>query len=175
MPRKSQITVGSRAAEHENRIAAILRDNPALARRLQGNVFGGGSKDIPLKEPGRWYTRIDNTLSDDSRFYEVVHQLGYLPLKPEDLTVKPEEIGFRVSPDGNLVRGKNGEEMIFKMDVEARALLEAEMTRRNLKGQGSAKQTREALAEKVAGALGDEAASFMASQPGEVIDTITGV
>lgn len=173
MARKSQITVGSRAEEQKNRIAAWLRDNPGAAKRLAGNIFGGGSVDIPMKEQG-WYTRIDNTLADDANFYKMVHQLGYQPVTKDDLTCDPKEIGFFETPDGSLTRN-NGKEMIFKMPVEVRELIEAKATATNLKGQGSAKDTRDALAEKVAGAFGDQAADFMAGQPGHVIDSIASV
>lgn len=167
-PRKSSITVTSRADRAKTA-------NTVLARRLaSGNIQGGGNRGIPLKEPERWYTRIENTYVSDNRFYEMVHDLGYEPLKPEDLACKPEECGFRVSEDGNLVRGPQGQEMVFKMAKEDRAMLEQQMTAANMRGIGSTKQARADLANAAGSQLGAEAGDFMNGLDGSVVDRIVG-
>jgi hypothetical protein len=169
-PRKSSISVTSRADSAKTR-------NVVLARRLaSGNPDGGGNRSIPLKEPERWYTRIENCLVDSGRFYKMVHELGYEPVKPEDLACTPAEIGFTVSPDGNIVRGPLGadQEMLFKMPKEDRALLDEAMTRRNMQGIGSASKVKADLANAAGGALGGEAGDYIANLDGGVIDRITG-
>jgi hypothetical protein len=175
MARKSQITVTSRADAAKTRAVAQLRDNPVLARRLAGNIQGGGSIGIPLREPERWYTRIENQLADPNMFYRMRHEMGYVPLTADDLPegVTPTAIGFRVSEDGYLVRGPVGqEEMPWKMPKEDRALLEQAMTDQNMAGIGSTKKIKNDMAEAAGSQFGSEAGDFMNSLSGEVIDSI---
>lgn len=168
MARKSQINVTNRADSAKTR-------NTVLARRLaSGNLQGGGNRAIPLKEPERWYTRIDNTLTDEQMFYKMVHEKGYEPLKPEDLSCTPEQAGFRVSEDGNLVRGARGEEMAFKMAKEDRAILDAHQTAYNMRGIGSASKIKADMAEAAGGALGSAAGDYIHGLEGAVVDRITG-
>jgi len=179
MPKKqTQITVTSRAAAAKASLAAIARENPALARRLaSGTINGGGSVTIPLREPERWYTRIDNQLADPNMFYRMRHELGYEPLTPEDLPegVSPTSIGFRVSEDGYLVRGAAGqEEMPFKMARDHRALVDQMATEQNLKGIGSAKKIREDMANAAGSQMGSEAGDYINSLDGAVVDLIAG-
>lgn len=166
--RKSNITVTSRGDQAKTR-------NAVLARRLQGgNIHGaGGTRAIPLKEDG-FYTRIENNYADESMHYRMVHELGYEPLRPEHLNCKPEEIGFKVSADGFLVRGPNGGEMIYRMANEDRKLLEQAQTEANNAGIGSRSKTQSQMAEVAGKQFGDEAGSYMASLEGQVIDQVTG-
>lgn len=169
MSRKSAISVTNRADSAKTR-------NVVLARRLaSGSVDGGGTREIPLKEPGKWYTRIENTYADEGRFYQMVHTLGYEPLKPEDLACTPEQAGFRVSEDGNLVRGPQGQEMIFKMGKEDRAMLDQQFTQQNMRGIGSKSRAKADVANAASGSLGAEAADYLGGLQGDgVIDRITG-
>lgn len=168
MARKSAISVSSRADSAKTA-------NAVLARRLaSGNLNGGGTREIPLKEPGKWYTRIENTLVSDARLYEMVHVLGYQPLTADDLACTPEEAGFRVE-NGNLVRGPaNQIEMAFKMPLRDRRLLDNARTAANLKGIGSAAKVRRDMAEAAAGSMGSEAGDYIDSLDGKVIDEIVG-
>lgn len=167
MARKSNITVTSRADAAKTR-------NVALARRLaSGRIHTSGTKDVPLKEPQRWHTHIASALLDESRFYQM-KQNGWVPLTPADLDCPVEESGFSLSPDGYLVRGPQGKEMIFKMDKADYRLLEQAKTDANMRGIGSASKVRSDMAEAASGTLGDEAANYISKLPGQVIDTITG-
>lgn len=170
-PRKSQITMTSRADAAKTRATLDAR-NPALARRLAGNPHGGGSRAIPLKEPGRYHTYIANTYIDDSEFLNMKER-GWEPLTPDDLSCPVKESGFRLSADGYLVRGPQGQEMIFKMPIEDYALLEEAKTAANLKGIGSAKKIKADMAEAASGSLGDEAAEYLSNLDGTIVDTIT--
>lgn len=174
MAKKSVITVSNRADKSKTDLASIARENPALARRLaSGNINGGGNRDLPLAEPERWHTYLANTYANDNAFWEM-RELGWLPLEVADLRVKPEECGFRLSPDGHIVRGPEGKEMLWKMDREHYRILEQIRTDQNNQGIGSSKKARHDMAEAAASAHGSEAGEFMASLKGEVIDSIAG-
>lgn len=170
MARKSQITVTDRAELAKNR-ATLAARNPALARRLAGNPFGSGSKAIPMKEQGRWHTYIANTYVDESAFLRMKEN-GWVPVTEDDLACTVEESGFRKSTDGYLVRGPQGQEMLWKMDAEDYRLLQDAKTQANLKGIGSRKKIQADMAEAASGQLGDEAAEYINNLPGQVVDTI---
>lgn len=166
MPRKSRITVSHDAEAVKNR-------NAALARRLSGNPFGGGTKALPLKEPHRWHTYLANTFVDENAFY-AMKEMGWVPLTADDLACSVEESGLRLSPQGYLVRGAEGREMMFKMAAEDYRLLTQAKSDANLRSIGSASRTRSDIAEAASSQLGDEAASYLSKLDGQVIDTITG-
>ena len=163
---KKQITVTSRADLNKTR-------NLALARRLEGqNVHGGAPRALPLKEPGRWQVYEANTYANENEFY-LMRERGWVPLVPSDLNCSVEESGYRLE-NGGLVRGPRGQEMLWKMEQSDYQILMAAKTAQNMKGIGSAKQTRQDLANAIAGPMGSEAADFIYNSPGNVIDTITG-
>lgn len=86
-----------------------------VERRLKsGAVFGLGSKAIPLIEPERWTLRVINTQLSDARLWEIQAEKGWIYVLPEDLAVKPQEIGFR-ELDGHVVRGTHGQEVLMKI------------------------------------------------------------
>jgi len=171
MARKTTITVSNRAESAQSVAAELARRNPALARRLKGSPFGQGSRAVPMKEPGRWHTYIANTYADESAFLRMKEN-GWVAVTTDDLACTVEESGFRKSPDGYLVRGPQGQEMLWKMSVEDHRLLTQAKTEANLKGIGSAKKIKADMAEAASGQLGDEAAEYINSMPGQVVDEI---
>lgn len=153
-------------------IQVTKRRNDALARRLSGNPHSSGLRTIPLKEPKKWQLYIGNNYNNDDDLYRLVHEEGWEPLAPADLACKPEEIGFQVSPDGKLVRGTQGREMIFKMDKADYDLLQMRKTEVNNATIGKPGKTKAAVTNAVAAVHGDEAASFVDKHfVGQVTDT----
>lgn len=173
MSRKPTITVTARADNAKTAATELARRNPALARRLAGNPFGGGSRALPLKEPARWHTYIGNTYADEGEFV-TLRELGWEPLRADDLACPVDESGYRQSVDGYLVRGPQGQEMLWKMSVEDYRLMSAAKTDANMKGIGSAKKIKQDMADAAAGSMGDEAANYIHNLDGQVVDRITG-
>ena len=128
-----------------------------LDRRLN-NPFGQPSFDIPLKGEKRgWVVR---TFAADAehpnRHYDAVHRLAWVPLSATDLTVSPESLGFNVAPDGRIIRGRHGEEVLMAMpkeDWEKVQAAKSEENERRLKP----KKLRDATAQATAKEHGDEA------------------
>ncbi len=155
-------------------VQVTSRKNAALARRLApgANPQASLSRDIPMKEPHRWQLYIASEHVAPDRLFRMVHELGWDPLRPEDLACKPEEIGYRVSEDGHLVRGTQGKEMIFKMPKEDYHALQMRKAEQNSVGIGSASKTKTQVAEAVANTFGPEAADFAHQHfTGTVTDT----
>lgn len=150
------------------------RRNAALQRRLApgANVFGGGSRALPLKEPERWHTRIENDFADAQQVYRAVHEFGWEPLTVADLACKPEEVGLKLNEQGYLVRGVQGREVVLKMAKEDYREVERMKTAKNLQGIGSPARTKAHMAEATAAAFGPEAGDFVHSHvTGTVTDT----
>lgn len=173
MARPRKITVTDRADMAKSRMADIASRNPKLAARLAGNVHGAGNKTIPLKEPARWQTYCENTYADENAFYDM-KQLGWEPLRADDLACTVEESGFRLNPEGYLVRGEHGREMLFKMDKDDYAYMMQMKTDANMRGIGSAKKIKADMAEAAAAQFGDEGGQFVHDMPGQVVDTLVG-
>lgn len=128
-----------------------------IDRRLK-NPFGTPSRDIPLRgEKVGWVVR---TFAADAehpnRHYDAVHRLGWTPLVPADLAVSVESLGYVVSADGRVVRGKSGEEVLMGMpkgDFEAVQKAKADANLKSLKGAS----IRQDVSQATAQAHGDEA------------------
>ena len=163
------------AAEQTNKPAVQVtsRRNDALARRLAtGNAFGSGTKSIPLKEPKRWHTRIENDYGDEQQVYRAIHEGGWEPLELADLACKPEDVGLRVNEAGHLVKGAQGREIVLKMAIEDYRAIERMKTEKNLAGIGSPSKTKTQMANAAAAAHGPEAGEFVERHvSGTVTDT----
>ena len=155
-------------------ITMTSRRNAALARRLApgGNVFGGGTRAIPLKDPERWQLHEANGEVHDQRHYEMVHVNGWDPVLPEDLACTPDEAGYRVNESGCLVRGARGHLMLFKMPKEDYKVVEQRKTERNNAEIGRPSKVKQNVANAVANEHGSEAADYVHQHfVGTVTDT----
>ncbi len=155
-------------------IQVTTRKNDALARRLAGgNPFATGTRAIPLKEPARWHTRIENDYADEGQVYRAVHEGGWLPLEPGDLACTPEEVGLRLNEMGYLVRGIQGREVVLKMAREDYRLLEQAKTRANNATIGRPDKIKHEMANAAAAAHGAQAGDFVHNHVhGTVTDTV---
>lgn len=100
------------AAESVPRITVV--DRKKKHEQLLQHPFGSPEFEIPLRGYKQgWQTRTACADPEHpNRHYDIVHRLNYVPLTPADLAVKPETIGFTVSPDGFIVRGVSGQELL---------------------------------------------------------------
>jgi hypothetical protein len=149
MPKRSPVTMTSRRTG-------------ALARRLApgGKIFAGGSMAIPLKEPG-WQVRTFNSDLHESRHYQAIHELGWEPVRAEDLSAAPEQFGLRVNETGALVRGTRGNELICKMPSADYQQLQMKKTEYNNRSIGRSERTKDEVANHVASVAGDEGGQYV--------------
>lgn len=150
------------AAKRRTPVQVTSRRTAALARRLGpgGKIFAGGSTPIPIAEPG-WQVRWFNGDIHEGRHYQAVHELGWEPLRPEHLSVKPEECGLRVNESGFLVRGTRGNELLCRMPIQDYAEIQRRKTDANNREIGRPSQVKEAVANHVATQAGDEGGQFV--------------
>lgn len=138
-------------------------DRVSVINRRLANPFGAPSRDIPLKGEKRgWVVRTFVADKEHAnRHYDAVHVYGYVPLTEADLSVKPESIGYTVSPSGYIVRGTHGEELLCAIPRKEYEAIQKAKSDRNLKGLqlGRLKQD---VAEHVGKELGQEAGERVA-------------
>lgn len=128
-----------------------------LDRRLK-HPFGTPSRDIPLKGQRRnWVIRTFCADAEHpNRHYDAVHRLGWTPLTIEDIAVSVESLGFVRSPDGRIVRGPAGQEVLMAMPREEFEKIQQAKSDANTKSM-KAGAVREEVAQKTATEHGSEA------------------
>lgn len=131
-----------------------------LERRAQGiGVYGTGSPSITLKEDG-WECRWFNSEISPDHVWRAKNQKGWEPVRPAELA-DPEQIGgFQTSPDGFVVRGEKGREVLLKMPSEYRQRIERQKVKANIAAMDPHRQKAD-LAQAAGKAMGDEAGSFI--------------
>lgn len=131
-----------------------------LERRAQGvGVHGQATPRIELKEPGmecRWF----NSEVAADHIWRAKNAKGWENVRPDEL-LDPEQIGgFSVSPDGFVVRGEKGREILMKMPSDYRTRIERAKITENIRNMDPHRQKRE-VAEAAGKALGDQAGEFL--------------
>lgn len=79
----------------------IINPNPSFAQ------------EIHLKQSG-WMTRWINTKAYPGRL-QLAREQGYMPVKPDELKDTSEIVDLQTSPEGYVVRGDRGEEILMKI------------------------------------------------------------
>jgi hypothetical protein len=89
-----------------------------LERRARGEgLRGSGAPPIQLKEDG-WVCRWFNSDVKADHIWNAKAVLGWVNVVPSEL-LDPEQIGgFQTSPDGFVVRGEKGREVLLKMKAD---------------------------------------------------------
>lgn len=133
--------------------------NSALERRLKGeNLYGTGSITIPLRESG-YVTKWAYADLHENRLWEM-KQLGWEPLREDDVDGNLDDLGLRVNESGYVVRGERGREVLYRMPADARQQIAVQKAERNVSGLRGGK-AKSSVAEATAAAHGPEAGDFM--------------
>jgi hypothetical protein len=145
-----------------------------IERRL-ANPLGKRTREIPLKDELKgWTVRVfTKDAEHQDRHYEAVHELGYTPCKPEDFPVDPQSLGFSLSPDGHVVRGEKGQDMVMRIPTADWKKIQRAKAMANL--QSIKKHNlKEEVAQATAKTHGDEAgeAVFKHYDQKEMVETI---
>lgn len=134
-----------RKEQTENPVAVVEQPKSrkphieVLERRLQ-SPFGMPSRAIQLKEPG-WTVRVFNRGIKGDKIWEA-EQNGWQKVKREELADPEQMGGFDVSPEGYVVRGERGQELLMKMLTDWYNQIQrakADVNIRNMKRPGAVK------------------------------------
>jgi hypothetical protein len=131
-----------------------------LERRAQGvNVHGSGSPIIELKDPG-WSVRWFNAEIKADHIWAAKNQKGWESVRPEELK-DPEQVGgFQTSPEGFVVRGERGRELLMKMPADYRVQIERQKAALNIRNMDP-HRTKADVATAAGQQLGDQAGQFI--------------
>lgn len=145
-----------------------------LQRRLQ-TPFGAPAAQIRLKEAG-WEPRWFNAALAADHIWRAKEN-GWQGVRPGELA-DPDQIGgFQVSPDGFVVRGDKGQELLMKLPADWRKQIQQKKTEQNTRNMRPGAMKRE-VAEAAGKALGDQAGQFVNDNVrvvGDVRDSIERV
>jgi len=141
-----------------------------LERRLQ-NPFGEPSLPVTLKDDSyecRWF----NSQVASDHIWRAKYK-GWENVRPDELADAEQLGAFQASPEGFVVRGEKGQEVLMKMPADWRAQIQ------KAKSEANARQMRPGAAKKevvaaVGAQFGEPAANFMqkATVVGDVVDTV---
>ena len=126
-----------------------------LDRALQ-SPFGVSAPEIKLKNPGLICRWCNTELGNGAQLFKT-SEAGYLKVKPEYLA-DPETFQFNVSPDGYVVRGVRGQEILMYTTVEHAKQRAAIKVSENLRRM---RQTKTEMVEAAGKQLGDQAADYL--------------
>lgn len=142
---------------------APAKPRPAVSireRRMQGiGLRGTGAPKIDLKEPG-WECRWFNSEVKADHIWHAKNQLGWESVSPEELA-DPEQVGgFQRSPEGHVVRGEKGREVLLKIPSEDRKQIEKQKSVANIRAMDPHRQKAD-IANAAGKQMGDEAGTFI--------------
>jgi hypothetical protein len=131
--------------------------------RRVANPLGKRSRDIPLAEHLQKEYKVRVFTRDaehPDRHYEAVHELGYIPCKPEDLGVDPTSLGFTVNPEGYVVRGDKGQDLVARIPRREFQRIQRAKSDANLAGV-KAKKLKDDVSQATAKVHGAEAGDIV--------------
>lgn len=149
------------AKEQTDKPAAPRPKNlTVLERRAAGvNLRGQGAPAIQLKEPG-WVCRWFNSEIKADHIWYAKNELGWANVTPAELADAEQIGGFQTSPDGFVVRGEKGREVLLKMPADFRTQIEKQKARANLAAMDPHKQKAD-VANAAGKTFGDQAGEFI--------------
>lgn len=146
----------------------MAKDDPkprvsVIDRRLQ-NPFGEPSAEIQLKDKSlrpRWF----NAAIIADKIWRAKHN-GWTIVKKAEI-VDTDQIGaFSEGPDGAIVRGERGQEVLMSMPRDDYRALELAKDRFNRRNMGDSEKATNDAIEAAGEKFGDEAANFLQKSRG---------
>jgi len=140
-----------------------------LERRLQ-HPFGLPSVGITLKTSG-WTSRWFNSAILADKIWRA-KEGGWVPVKYNELVDPDQAGGTSKSPDGHVVRGDKGSEVLMKMPTEYWHKLQQAKIEANMAAMRPG-VTKRSVVEAVGNKFGEEAADFVSRTRlvGDVVDS----
>lgn len=151
--------------ERNQQTAALLDSDPRYRRGVD-NPFGLPSVGIALKDPSYTVRWFNGRIMTDKVWR--AKEIGWDPVRPEDLA-HPDQIGaFNVSADGHIVRGERGEEALLKIPKVVYDARQAAKTERNLRDMRDFDKEKQRMVEATAAKFGGEAADYANEHVGPI-------
>lgn len=129
-----------------------------LERRLQ-NPLGVPAAPVRLKDRSQFPRWFNSSLVHD-RFW-AAQNLGWVGVKPEDVIDLKQIGGYGKSPDGYIVRGERGQEMLMSIPKTFWDQLQLAKTKKNLEMMRDTQGEQARALEAAGKQFGDEVATGM--------------
>lgn len=142
-----------------------------LERRLQ-SPHGAPSAKIVLKEAG-WSVRWFNSAVGTDHIWRAKEN-GWQGVTPAELSDPDQVGGFTVSPDGYVVRGDKGQELLMKLPTDWREQIAKKKEEQNTRAMRMG-TTKSEVASAAGREFGDQAGEFInqnVSLVGDVRDSV---
>jgi len=155
MSKKPRVTVTERDQQADLK---VLLSDPRYKARLD-NPFGAPSSPIALKDQTRECRWFNAAIQEDHIWRN--KRKGWDQVKPTDVDDLEQLGGYSVSPEGFIVRGERGREILMSMPKEVVRAVRAAKTEHNNRTVGRAGVLHDELSAAVGNKYGDEAGQFV--------------
>jgi len=152
--KKPRVTVTERNQQTE---LEVLLSDPRYKARLD-NPFGQPSAPIELKDDTRECRWFNAAIQEDHIWRN--KRKGWDQVTPADVSDLEQLGGYSVSPEGFIVRGERGREILMSMPKQVIRAVRAAKTEHNNRTMGRAGALKAELTEAVSNKFGDEAGTF---------------
>ena len=153
MAKTPRVTVTERNTQTD---MDVLLSDPRYKARID-NPFGQPSAPIELKDNSRECRWFNATIQTDHIWR--AKRKGWDQTRPDDVADLEQVGGYAVSPEGYIVRGERGHEILMSMPKVVRTAIQAAKIVQNNYNLANPHRMKAELTEAVGHALGDEAAS----------------
>ena len=173
MPR---VAVQREAVEKVEAEEPKAKVDPKVAQIWERRLVNPGqvsAEPIALKDQSQETRWINTAVA--GRFHQAVSQLGYTPVRKEELEHDVSLLGFTDMGDGLVRRGEKGQEVLMR--IPKRVFAQIQKRKADLVIQGL-KKTRQRMAEEASKRYGANAGDFVegkAEAAGEGIGGLKGV
>lgn len=156
------------SADIEKADAKVARIK-VFERRLQ-NPFGEPSAPIDMRDPSlvcRWF----NGAIVADKIWRAKNK-GWANVRPSDVVDTDQIGGYAKSPEGFIMRGDRGQEVLMSMPRTWRDRIQAAKTDANTRNMGNPSAMKAEVVSAAGDQLGDQAADFINRRVG-VVGTVT--
>lgn len=162
MSKRPRISVTERAAQ----TAAVLDSDPRYKRGVEA-PFGLPSEGIALKDKSRTCRWMNDELMGGGNVWRK-KQVGYDPVRVEDLEF-PDQIGaYNVNAAGEVVRGARGQEVLMMLPKEVYSARQTAKARKNMADMRDFDKQKAEMLNATAAQFGGEAADYVNDHVGPV-------
>jgi hypothetical protein len=162
MPKRPRISVTERAQQ----TAAVLDSDPRYRKGIE-SPFGLPSEGIALKDKSRTCRWMNDELMGGGNVWRK-KQIGYDPVKVEDLEF-PEQIGaYNVNPAGEVTRGARGQEVLMMLPSAVYESRQMAKAKKNMADMRDFDKQKTDMVNATAARFGGEAGDYVNQHVGPV-------
>lgn len=155
MPRRPRIAVTERGVQTG---LDVLLSDPRYKSRID-HPFNEPSAPIGLKDDSREARWFNGALGSDHIWRS--KRKGWDQVRPDDVSDLEQIGGYQTSPEGYVVRGARGEEVLMSMPKVVRQAVQIAKTRQNQANMGNPNATKAEVVSAAGKQLGSEAAEYL--------------